>query len=135
LTAFAVDDAQIVDPIKSALDNVVSLGEQTGAGLAAGIATGLGTVSIPVAAPAQLAAVAPPTTGFVSTPVPVVAAGPSAATVQGDTVVGELRALRTAVEQTSLRPLIGEYKVETTKQPQSPEQLAADAAFVKALLM
>lgn len=133
ISAFAVGDAAIVDPIKGALDRVVSLGEQTGAGLAAGITSGLGTVTIPVASAAPVAALTAPTTGFVAAPVPVVAAGPVAG--QSDTVVTELRALRTAVEQTSLRPLIGEYKVETTKQPQSPEQLAADAAFVKALLL
>jgi phage-related protein len=129
----AGDAALIVDPIKNALDSVVSLGEQTGAGLAAGISSGFGSVNFAVGTTAGATGLTAPTTGFVAAPVPVVAAGGAA--TQGDSVIGELRALRTAVEQTSLRPLIGEYKVETTKQPQSPEQLAADAAFVKALLM
>lgn len=156
------DEAMLIDPIKNALSNVVSLGEQTGAGLAAGISSGFGAVNLDVGTntdalsrrrgrnwsidnPGMMrtmdmrfgdyvsgAGMYWLGNGRLSPNDPFGVETPRDSSTQ---MIAELQALRTAVEQTTLRPLIGEYKVETTAKPQSPEQLAADAALVKALLL
>jgi hypothetical protein len=73
--------------------------------------------------------------GMIPSPTPI--AAPSATTTDTlllQQVLGELQTQNAIVKEASVRPLIGEYNVATTKQPQSPDQLAQDAAFVKALL-
>jgi hypothetical protein len=47
----------------------------------------------------------------------------------------ELQAQNAELRAAAARPLIGEYNVTTTREPQSPDQLATDAAFAKALLL
>jgi hypothetical protein len=50
-------------------------------------------------------------------------------------MLAELQAQNAELRAVAARPLIGEYNVSTTKEPQSPDQLARDAAFAKALLL
>jgi hypothetical protein len=74
--------------------------------------------------------VAAPAAAVVATP-----AGPVSDTVLLQQMLVELQAQNAELRAVAARPLIGEYNVTTTREPQSPEQLTQDASFAKALLL
>ncbi len=90
-----------------------------------------GEFTAPVQVDATVAAVAAPAAAVLATPT---------ATTTTDTallqqMLVELQTQNAELRAVAARPLIGEYNVATTAEPQSPDQLAQDAAFVKALLL
>jgi hypothetical protein len=74
--------------------------------------------------------VAAPAAAVVASP-----AGPVSDTLLLQQMLTELQAQNAELRAVAARPLIGEYNVATTREPQSPDQLAQDAAFAKALLL
>jgi hypothetical protein len=81
----------------------------------------------------------PGVAGFgVAAPAAAVVASPAAPvsdTILLQQMLTELQAQNAELRAVASRPLIGEYNVATTREPQSPDQLAQDAAFAKALLL
>jgi len=116
------------------------LEESTGAltTVAGGVRSALvGALAQPVAIDTTLAG----QTGVVGLAAPAAAAvATPGAVATTDTVLlqqmlVELQAQNAELRAAAARPLIGEYNVTTTKEPQSPDQLAQDASFAKALLI
>lgn len=130
----------------------MTIGNQFIAGITAGIVESTGQLTTvagrvrtaleqslaqPVAIDTAVAGVAPVGVG-VAAPAAAALTGPAGA--PSDTVLLQqmliaLQAQNAELRAVAARPLIGEYNVTTNKEPQSPDQLAQDAAFARALLL
>lgn len=128
----------------------MTLGNQFIAGIAAGLeqSTGqlttvagtvrsalVGALAQPVSIDTALAGTA--AVAGVAAPAAVIgpAVAPPSDTALLQQMLVEMQAQNAELRAVAARPLIGEYNVSTTREPQSPDQLAQDAAFAKALLL